>query len=526
MMRWRTVVFVTLLILVLGAQVAVVAPELWLTRLWEDEAYNLTVPLNLLAGHGYTSDGILNPSGVPTPFDVRISTGPTVLLPVAAVLATGIDMVVGARLVMLVFYAALLVGLWLLGRRVAGRWGGLVAIAVPLALNTNQLPSPAQGPLDVLGEFPSAAFLVFALLFVQRRPWLGGLMLGLAIQTKFIAALALPALVLMVWFAVAGATTRSRVLRSLGMLVLAAVPSILYQLAALLSLGWSGYLQNAHSFLYFLKTGGQYGVHTSAGVKFASLLASWFVPGLLVVVVALAAVAVGLAVWRRVRRVPQAERAALVAAAGARAPGRQLLILLGAVALILVLWSGWWLVSGSTPDWVRYPAPAMLVCIPVLAAATVLGCRMLWARPRGVGSDGDGGAVGGAVAEAPRAPRYLGAAAATVMAVVLVAQIVIHVPSAYVPNLYETLNEQRAAADSIARLREPALVSPWGPQIGVIVMARSRAMPMYAPDRGNTPMVYAKFGGGTPAALDQIARTCGKPLARTYDYLVCEPSTK
>src|SRR5690606_27306599 len=55
-------------------------------RMWEDEAFNLTVPLNLLAGYGYTSDGALSGSTL-TPFDARISAGPTVLLPAAGILA-------------------------------------------------------------------------------------------------------------------------------------------------------------------------------------------------------------------------------------------------------------------------------------------------------------------------------------------------------------------------------------------------------------------------------------------------------
>ncbi|MET0932244.1 MAG: hypothetical protein ABWX56_00910, partial [Mycetocola sp.] len=124
---WATVLFWTVLSLVLVAQLWVILPGFTVMRLWEDEAFNLTVPINLLDGLGYTSDGTLSGSRL-APFDPRISTGPVVLLPVAAVLALGVDPVVGGRAVVLVFYAALLVGLWLLGRRIGGRWAGLAAI--------------------------------------------------------------------------------------------------------------------------------------------------------------------------------------------------------------------------------------------------------------------------------------------------------------------------------------------------------------------------------------------------------------
>ena len=83
------------------ANVLVLVPAFTTVRLWEDEAFNLTVPLNLLRGLGYASDGTLSGSEL-APFDVRISTGPVVLLPIAGVLALGIDPVVAGRLVALI----------------------------------------------------------------------------------------------------------------------------------------------------------------------------------------------------------------------------------------------------------------------------------------------------------------------------------------------------------------------------------------------------------------------------------------
>ncbi|MGB4136599.1 MAG: hypothetical protein WA971_08540, partial [Microbacterium sp.] len=130
MARIRSLAFWVLAAALLAAHL-VVAWQSLTVRFWEDEAFNITVPLNLLHGLGYTSDGTLSGSML-SPFDPRISTGPAVLLPVAGVLATGIDPVIGARLVPLGYWMLLLAGLAVLGVRLGGRWAALLATAVPL----------------------------------------------------------------------------------------------------------------------------------------------------------------------------------------------------------------------------------------------------------------------------------------------------------------------------------------------------------------------------------------------------------
>jgi hypothetical protein len=78
------------------ANLAVIVPGIASVRLWEDEAFNLSVPLNLARGLGYTSDGTLSGSEL-APFDVRISTGPVMLLPIAGLIAMGVDPVFAGR---------------------------------------------------------------------------------------------------------------------------------------------------------------------------------------------------------------------------------------------------------------------------------------------------------------------------------------------------------------------------------------------------------------------------------------------
>ena len=67
---------------VVGAAVLIVVlPSFW-APLGYDEGFNLQLVGNLLHGHGYATDA-LYPSGHPQLFDYRVTTGPTVMLPIA-----------------------------------------------------------------------------------------------------------------------------------------------------------------------------------------------------------------------------------------------------------------------------------------------------------------------------------------------------------------------------------------------------------------------------------------------------------
>lgn len=515
--RGAGILFWVLVAVVVLAQLAVIAPEFFSTRLWEDEAFNLTVPLNLLAGHGYASNGLLS-TGQLAPFDVRISTGPVVLLPVAGVLATGIDPVVGGRLVSAVFYLGLLVALWLLGRRLAGRWGALFAVLVPVALNTNQLPSPVQGPIDVLGEIPAAALIAWSFVLARHRPWLGGLILGLAIQTKFIGLLAAPTLLVYVWFVVAGQPWRERLRRCVWFTVWAAAPTAVYWLAVLVSLGWAGFVHNAHQFLAFLKSGGQT-ASVTPGQKADTLLNSWFVPASAVVAVIVAALVIGslavVAVRSAVRRGDRAD--AVIHRAGSCSTARDVAFLLIAAGINLVLWVGWWAVSRGTPAWIRYPATGLAVSIPMFAAGVVLGVRVLWHQAR----------------EArPGSVRWMPWAAA-VVAAVLCAGIVAstgvsaqrHATAAQQSNYGETLAQQHDVARQLADLGEPGFASPWGSQIGAMLLSRVPFTNENGPDASRfASVLWTPLRAATGQATFEasLRRSCATdPIRIAEQYAVC-----
>ncbi len=483
----RTTLFWAAFAVIVAANIAVALQSLLVLQFWEDEAFNLTVPLNLLEGLGYTSDGALSGSTL-TPFDPRISTGPSVLLPAAAVIALGIDPVIGARLVPLTYWVLLLAGLWALGRRIGGRWAGLLAVAVPLAFDASALPSPIQGPADLLGEIPAAALLVWALVVLPRRAWLAGLLVGLAVQAKLIALLALPAFAVAVW-ALAPGTGRARLVATLRRgwlpLVLAGVPTLLVEIAALVTLGPAEFVEHLRDIARFVRSGGQNEAPTTVPEKLAWFVDSWHVPVWAVLVAAL----VG---------------GALIVTALVRSRGidRERLALLLAASVGLVAFLGWWSTAAHTPLWVRHPAPGVFAFVPVLAAFTV------WAVP----------ALRAARADevAPPSRRVRGIAVAASLAVAVVAGsaawgVVQHGVLGVSPVTVATLPAQQETVAELAEWADEAdpewlAAEPWGSAVPIIVM------------------LGAHVGLYDAPAMEDVTRlgfACDEPLAQSGPFIIC-----
>lgn len=459
MSRARSVAFWMLAALLLAGHLVLAWHSLTVWRFWEDEAFNLTVPRNLLAGLGYASDGALSGS-VLSPFDPRISTGPAVLLPVAAVLATGIDPVIGARLVPLLYWVLLLVGVGVLGYRIAGRWAALVAVAVPLAFTTGAGISPIQGPADLLGEIPAAALLVWALVVLPRRSWLAGLFVGLAIQAKLIALLALPAFAIALYLLAPGtgwARVWAAVRRSWVPLLFVALPTFLVEVFALLSLGFSGFIEHLRELWRFMRSGGQSGLPTTITQKLVTLGESWSVPfwaAVIVAVVSIALIAGG--VWAsRTRR--DAQRPLILMYLWAA--------IIGALAFI-----GWWATASHLPLWVRHPSPGVFAFFPILAAIAVWGCREMVQS---------------------HSLRVAGVAGVVVVALGIGAGALTHVVTSTEPR-WETLASQRASVAPLAEWVEsndvPWLAAePWGAAIAPIVMTGAHVGLFDAPSMQSTP---------------------------------------
>ncbi|GAB6859037.1 hypothetical protein [Microbacterium xylanilyticum] len=496
--------FWILLALLVIANAIVMWHSLTVLRFWEDEAFNLTVSRNLVAGLGYTSDGALSGSTL-TPFDPRISTGPVVLLPVAGVLALGADPVIGARLVPLAYWVLLLIGCAVLGRRLAGRPGALVAAALPLAFNTADSVSPIQGPADLLGEIAAAALLVWALIVLPRRAWLAGLLFGLAVQAKLIALLALPAFAVALFLLTPVAPFRQRFLvalrRAVPAVLLVAVPTLLVELGALLSLGVTGYVGHLRALLAFVRSGGQHYEPTTIPQKLSTLAGSWFVPGWLVAaaVVAAAVIVVWAAVPSR-RAVPADD------APARRWWGRdpQLLALGFGSVVGLLAFVGWWAQASQLPLWVRHPSVGVFAFAPVLAAITVRATAALWRRR---------GPSGATVPV-----RLVTATAALLLVAVVGGGALGDVGRAVLPSTAQPLSEQRAIAAPIgdwARSHDVSWIGaqPWGAVVPLIVLAGAHVGLADAPAMKDAPVL---LGGECPSGAPVVTPAPGVNLCPAH----------
>lgn len=498
-----TVAFGGAVVVVVLAQLWVIGNGIFVLRLWEDEAFNLTVPLNILRGFGYTSDGTLSGSEL-TMFDPRISTGPVVLLPITVVLAFGADPVIGARSVIAIFYIALLAGLWVLGSRLGGRWAGLVAILVPLGWNTWSSGSPIQSPVDVLGEVPASALLVWSLIVAKRRPWLAGLLIGLAMQSKLLAALAAPAVAVVILLMTAGAFWR-RARRVLICALVAAVPTAANEAWKLIVLGPAQYVDNLREFYWFFKTGGQNISPVPPTTKLSAIIEGWASPVWLTVIGAISvAILLGI-VFVRARGVTDEERST-------GRWGERDAAALGAAAIVgLVIWLGWWVVSTHTPNWPRYPAIAFYVFSPLLVALALRQCTTWWNGGRGTARRG-----------------RTAASVAVVMLVVapIVVQTVMHVQHAPRSRVDMDLAAQKSVAARIGEFGAETLVSPWGAEVSIVVLSGAHAALDDVPRLAGTPQLIRDYGSASRDGVDfdtYLSERCTDVPVRAGAYALCLP---
>ncbi|MBV9358736.1 MAG: hypothetical protein JO023_24780, partial [Chloroflexi bacterium] len=221
---------------------------------WYDEGVNLQAARNLADGVGYG----LSYGGTFAYFDPQLTTGPTLIAPVALVFrvagGAGVDQ---ARLVVAGYTLLAGLGLFWLTSLVAGWWAAALAVFALTAVG--DYVGVAEGRA-VVGELPALAYLFLglaALVAASRRsrpvPFtvVSGLLLGLAIVTKAQLA-SVVAAVIGLWLLarlarrarvprVDGRWPTSELLVLLGVLV---VPLIAWQLTQVLFLGPRGYVNN------------------------------------------------------------------------------------------------------------------------------------------------------------------------------------------------------------------------------------------------------------------------------------------
>src|SRR5262249_29884916 len=203
------------------------------------EGVNLQAARNLAGLGGY---GLVYGDDDWRPFDLQLTTGPTVIAPVAAAFRLFGSGLREGRLVMLGYTLLAALGLFLLGRRLYGPSGGAAAVRALCAAGD---ASPAS-TRAVVGEIAALAFLFWGtLVYLRARATksardyvLAGCLLGLAVASKGQFGLVLPAIAGV--YALLRRDHRNFAL----LLVSTLAASALWQLYQLLALGPAGYLSH------------------------------------------------------------------------------------------------------------------------------------------------------------------------------------------------------------------------------------------------------------------------------------------
>ena len=224
-----------------------------------DDASITVAAKNLAEGRGYTTTiPFFEPRGE-SPFDPALSTGPTLVVPAAALIRLVGPTVWAPGFTTATMCLGLLVALWAVLRRCHGNVRALGFVTATAALQFLFTPGPVFIQWAILlGEIPAALLVIVGLAVLSREPLrpravaVAAVLFGLAVLAKILAVLlVMPAAV---WFVV-DLVRRDRPAGERRRLALAAaagaVPIVAFELWKVLSLGLSGYRQLLRDFVEF-----------------------------------------------------------------------------------------------------------------------------------------------------------------------------------------------------------------------------------------------------------------------------------
>jgi len=243
--RLREVVFFLVLTLVVACYL-LMAIGLMRLPLEYDEAFNMTVVKNLGDHFLYATNGAVGLLTETKLFDPLITTGPTLLAPSALVWFITQGSITAVRLVPFVFFLAYLVAIWLIP---AGRWNSwtrVMSIAAPLAIvMPTRFEHAAFAPTRLVGETTAACLLLWGLHLLMSNHWfLGGLLWGLAAQTKYVIAIPIASalIVVLVALLLLGRRIRLKAISSLGFGIL--LPTLVFESIRAVILGIDDYVDS------------------------------------------------------------------------------------------------------------------------------------------------------------------------------------------------------------------------------------------------------------------------------------------
>ncbi|MGO9109987.1 MAG: hypothetical protein ACLP9L_12205 [Thermoguttaceae bacterium] len=208
-------------------------------------------------GYAWTGPSLDREPSEPVRFSPGVGTGPGMLLPCAAVLkVAGIHDVLPGISVVLIWASVMTTVLVLVGRETRGISLLMGTSAFCLAI---LLVFARHWFLwhSLFGEIPAAAYLLMGhwLLaderFSRRSSLCAGLFLGLAVQTKYLAALLCtgPCVILAIRLCTARWDWKARFLRAALCLLGCAMPTVLWETYKFSCLGYHSYIVNWQQFL-------------------------------------------------------------------------------------------------------------------------------------------------------------------------------------------------------------------------------------------------------------------------------------
>lgn len=278
-----------------------------------------------------------------------------------------------ARALTLPFEALLLVSLYVLGARVAGRWAGLASVFAVLSLNLRADADPLErvfGPSVATGGWMAAALLAAAMVLVPRHRLAAALLLGAATLADGLIVLALPGFLIALGLfpAPGGPTRRARLVDSATFAGVWLAPTVIGQLLWLIDLGPVGYVGRADVLL------SEFTPHPLVGLlqQQAITFSAWHLPLVLTLCFAfILFVAAGIGVARYLAAPRPEEHGARLAVLARRLP-----LELWAGALTLVLFSTWWTFSGDLAV-VGPNLPVLAAVVPLITALAYRGAKWL-----------------------------------------------------------------------------------------------------------------------------------------------------
>lgn len=370
---------IAVVVVLVAAHLSAYFLSLFVSPLGFDESFILQAPLNLVQGLGYSTEDWLH-GGANIAFDATVTTGPVIGLPAALSFAVFGPSIVAARIITLPFFLLLLVCLVLLGRRYAGWWGAAAALGALLMLDGRvDFPrSVLYGMSDALGEVAAASLVALTLVLLPKHRMIAGLAVGFAVLAKFIAALAIP--VVMVALVLLSPVRRrpwgGRIGEAAAFLGFAAIPSIVWELVKLVSLGPAQYLAALRSTAVFVYHSGSGADGTNSAdylTRVGLLFEAWRLPLALAIVLGILMLALAIGgLW-----------------------GKRPSVDIGAIGMLLGAFLVWWIFISSS-EFVRHGMPLLMAIVPCLAALAVAGLANLAVR----GALGRAGAVAAGVVAA------------------------------------------------------------------------------------------------------------------------------